>query len=402
MKIDKLSKNIKKKAKVKKKIINQVDLNSIQVPLSNKFSVLEDIVGDGIDGDSTSKQKSNISPVVVTNLDINIDEILRSLTAPFQLKLVSVGRKIFTSNPEDKIKLKAALCEKNIPFFSHPDDANKVFKAVLSGLPDFNSTDIESQLKSVNNLNPISVEKINTKSSNKLFVVYFNKSEVNMKILREIKVVLHHIIKWLPFKPKRKGPTQCYNCCMYGHGYSSCSRPAVCCTCSGNHRTTLCPLIALSDQSKVVPRCCNCFSAGLTHNHTANDDKCPFRAKYLQAKSKSKGNAAAPSKRIEKSTSSHSKAVTVAAPTPPALSVTYAQAVAPNNAERARNINNVASLSPPQSSSQKSPTSNDSQELWSIEEVTDILFSSINKLQQCKTKLDQLSVITNLLLHACK
>lgn len=125
--VNKTSKSIKKKPKKIKKI----DLNAIKVPLSNKFSVLEDDIDADTVNESPNKSKSNVAPVVITNHDINIEEVLKSLQAPFHLKLVSVGRKIFTNNAEDKSKLEKALKEKNIPFFSHPDDAHKVFKVVL-------------------------------------------------------------------------------------------------------------------------------------------------------------------------------------------------------------------------------------------------------------------------------
>lgn len=219
-----------------------------------------------------------------------------------------------------------------------------------------------------------------------------------MKDLKDIKIVLYHVIKWLPFKPKRKGPTQCYNCCMYGHGYSSCNRPSVCCQCSGNHRTTVCPLKAAKDTSKIVPKCCNCFSANLDHKHPANDINCPFRAKCLKAKGNTKNGNASEKRNAQPKSSQlqKTKSMFVDAPTPPALSGTYAQAIAPKQAVNTNNCNEIPSTATQSSSSPSSQT------LWSIEEVTNILFSSINKLQQCKSKLDQLSVITGLLHYACK
>lgn len=42
----------------------------------------------------------------------------------------------------------------------------------------------------------------------------------------------HIIVKWAPYAPKFKGPTQCRSCTMYGHGAENCHRPKVCVYCA--------------------------------------------------------------------------------------------------------------------------------------------------------------------------
>lgn len=276
--------------------------------------------------ESTLNNKEIISPVVITNHDYDMKPLLNAVNITYTLKIVSVGRKIFVNNSEDKNKLVKALNENNVPFFSHPDNAKKEFKMVLSGLPEFETSDVEQFLKEQCELTPITVKMINTKSSNKLFVVHFNKSDVTLRDLRKIKIVLTHIVKWLPYKPKRTGLTQCFRCCMYGHGIQQCSRNAICSLCAGAHLTTTCSLNTISnDESKDVQyKCYNCVSSKIPHDHKANYIECPFRAKYLLAKRDSRHK-----KPIQKENAANtqSNGRYVIAPQPTPINLSYSEAM---------------------------------------------------------------------------
>lgn len=232
-----------------------------------------------------------------------------------------------------------------------------------------------------------------TNAQSKLYLCHFNKQEVTMKLLNTIKVIHHHIIKWLPYKPKYGSPTQCYHCCMYGHGARSCNRYAVCMLCSGNHVTKECTVISPSTENPTY-KCYNCASASLPHNHKANDPACPFRTKYETAKEKARN------KNKQKSTASHTierKSTHndhrfVRAPQPTPLKRSFAEVTASQP-----NATSYYSTS----TNERTPT-NENNDLWSIAEVSDLLLLSINDLKKCKSKLEQLSVIANLLKHACK
>lgn len=108
-----------------------------------------------------------------------------------------------------------------IDFFSHPDNEQKIFKAILTGLPEIKTEEL---------LNP----------------------------------------------------TQCYRCMLYGHGISQCMRYEVCSLCSGKHLTNTCTVI-IKTTANAVYKCFNCVSANLPEqNHKATDPNCPYRAKYEQ------------------------------------------------------------------------------------------------------------------------
>lgn len=297
---------------------------------------------------------------------------------------------------DDKTKILQAFKEANINFFSHPDNINKVFKAVLTGLPEIDTSLIIDSLKETYDITITKVIMFNTKSHSKLYLCHFDKQKVNMKVLHTIKAVYHHIVQWQPFKPKQNTPTQCYRCCMYGHGASSCMRYAVCMLCSGNHITKDCNVINRDDNNPAY-KCFNCLSNKLPHNHKASDIACPFRAKYVATRTnvrdKNKIKSTTPSQSNVNTNVSRNNRY-VRAPQPPPLQRSFAAATAQPNTRI------PAQASSSTSSAFSSTTTNESN-VWSLAEVTQLLLNSINELKQCKSKLDQLTVIAKLLQNAC-
>lgn len=378
-----------RKVKFKTNKKDKIDLNAIQVPLSNKFNLLDEDNGDMV----TDPKPPKVAPIIVTDLSANLQEILSKLELSCDMKLMSIGRKVIPQSPEDKIKIIAALKTAQVNFFSHPDAASGSFKAVLSGLPEIPTEEIVSCMQTMYEITPTKVIMFNTKAYNKLYLCNFDKSNINMKVLRAVKTVYHHIVTWLPYRPKRTGPTQCYRCCMYGHGISSCNRYAVCMLCSGNHTMSECN--AQSTDNPVF-KCFNCSSAKLKHDHKANDPNCPFRAKYEtsrdNARTKHKPKTTT-NRQTPTNTPSHTNNVHQfkCAPTPPLLTQSYANAVQSNNGTQMYLDASASTHTPPHQSNNV---------LWTFAEVTTLLFNSINELNQCKSKLDQLKVIANLLQHA--
>lgn len=284
---------------------------------------------------------------------------------------------------------------------SHPDETNNTFKVVLSGLPEIDTNEIISDMQNTYNIEVTKVVMFNTKSSNKLYQCHIiKKDNTNLKSLNTIKVVYHHIIKWQAFKPKQKSPTQCYRCCMYGHGAHSCNRYAICILCSGSHLTKNCTVI-LPNTENPIYKCFNCLSANLPHNHKANHPDCPFRAKYVVTKEKAqnKNKTKSPSGRNTFSRESIEHRY-VLAPQPPPLQGTFAE----TTSNKQNSQNHTAERQSSSSSLNPIHTftpSNSTSELWTIIEVAQLLTQSINELKKCSSKLDQLNVIAKLLSNAC-
>ena len=381
----------------KKKTRKPKLIDTIQVPLSNKFNILseDETETESVEA-STSRKRSKISPIVVTDIEADTTKITEDLGLSVETKIVSIGKKIFAQSAADKTKIITALGAANVNYFTHPDKVEKVFKAVLKGLPEIDTSIIARSLKETYNIDATKIIMFNTKSHSKVYLCHFAASEVNLKVLNTIQAVYHHIVKWQPFKPKENAPTQCYRCVMYGHGASFCVRYAVCMLCSGDHLTKECKVIK-ADAKEPIFKCFNCLSNKLEHNHKANDINCPFRAKYIatRANARNKNNRNPRKQSLTNNNSKESQVHRyVRAPTPHRMPYSFAAVAAQTPASTSNTLNN---------SNKPTPTSsnlNDSN-IWTIAEVSQILINSINELKQCKSKLDQLTIIAQLLQNAC-
>lgn len=390
-----------------KKKRNVQFLNSLQLPTSNRFSALSDS-DNAMQTDEAQQQakKSSISPIVVTDHQTDIQKILIPLEVNFNLKLNSVGRKFFPATSVDKKKIIDKLNKEKISYFTHPEKDSKAFKVILSGLPQVDTVLIKSSLAE-QNLTPTKITMFNTNSSNKLYLLHFDASQVNKKTLDAVKYVYHHVITWLPYKPKRNGPTICLRCCMYGHGIQSCARYVVCMLCAGEHLTKDCTTHN-NNNTNTIFACFNCKSANLPHNHKANDVNCPFRLKYETARNNARNKTRTPINQRSQANTTR----LAPAPTPPPLRTSFADSLRTQTASSSHTatthtqsqahsntrFNNTSSRSTTNDNVNNNPSSN----LWSFDECAEILFSSIEQLQQCQNKLEQLKVIANLLKHACK
>lgn len=183
----------KKKKKTTYKKISVDFLKSIQVPLDNKFDALNE--EEDITDDDSSHQKHLVSPLVITDHKSDINKIISDLNMECQFKLLSIGRKVFCKTIEDKTKLSNVLKTQKINFFSHPKNNHKIFKAVLTGLPEVSTNTIEECSKTDYGITPLKIILFNTNASSKLYLCHFNKSDVDMKLLNTITSIYHHIVK---------------------------------------------------------------------------------------------------------------------------------------------------------------------------------------------------------------
>lgn len=295
------------------------------------------------------------------------------------------------------------LHEKKIEFYSHPEQNSKSFKVILSGLPQVDTKCIEESLKEHTHV------MFNTQSQMKLYLLHFDAEIVNKKTLDAVKYVYHHVVIWLPYKPKHKSPTQCMRCLMYGHGILSCNRYTVCMLCAGDHLTKDCKTHNNNskDNTNVVYTCFNCRSANLPHTHKANDASCPFRLKYEQARTNARNKTSNIRQKANNNNNNNQRTqqntnrlpnVTRQTNNTSSARTSYADTMRTATASTSRTQFNTTTTSSKQSQSTANP--NDS--LWSFDECANILFDSIEKLQSCTSKMEQLKVIANLLKHACK
>lgn len=345
------------------------------IPTSNRFSSLP------IDTNRPATKKSPApAPITITD-GSNPAELLKALNIPYQLKVSSIGTKIFTENVSEFTTLCGKLTELKVEFFSHAPASNKSFKLVLHGLPEVPPDDINKCLLSQYNIKVVKTTMLKSEGSFKRYLIQFDSMENSKSDVTNIKVILKHIIRWLPAKRINRGPTQCLNCGMYGHGISACFRKPKCSLCGDDHESTKCSFQADANEQRVY-KCHYCRANKLpNYNHRANDPQCPARLKYIEIKS----NASRKGTRVTSSQYVHTPTSFPPLPTP-RLTRSFADAAKPQReptVHRAR-------------------TNEDSSELFTFAEISKIMFDCVNDLAQCTNKFDQLKVIANLLSHACK
>lgn len=342
------------------------------IPTSNRFSALHN------EAATTSAKKPPLpAPVTITD-GTNPAEILKVLKIPFTLKVTSIGTKIFTENVDDFTTLNSKLSENKIEFFSHTPAKNKSFKLVLHGLPGFATDDISNFLNTQCNVKVEKIIMLNSENTLKRYLVQFDAKENTRSDILNIKAILNHIVRWLPAKRINRGPTQCLNCGMYGHGIAACFRKPKCSLCGGDHVTKNCSFQTENNDQRVY-KCHYCRANKLPHNHSASDPQCPARLKYIEIKSRA-------NKKSERSAEKQFSATYDAFPSlpPPPLTRSFADAANTTHETQHRRTRNDENTG----------------ELFTFAEVSKIMLNCVNDLQKCTNKLDQLKVIANLLSHA--
>lgn len=251
-----------------------VKLNKIgyNVSTSNRFGKLK---VDNASPQSNKEKAKRPAPITIINSQANIDELLQNGNITYYNKLLRIGVKIFTETIDDRKKIVDILSKNKTEFYTHPDRGEKTFKIVLSGLPLIDTKLICDSLKEKNNLHPINVAVINSNNPNKLYILQFNSKETTKNDILKVKVVHNHIINWRPYIQRKKGPTQCFKCGMFGHGASNCFREEACLICSGKHDSKQCPFSdATIDGNQVNFKCVNCIkNPNFQHSHKAIEEK---------------------------------------------------------------------------------------------------------------------------------
>lgn len=330
-------------------------------------------------------------PVKITDDKLNVTNIKAFMTAldisAFQAKGMSIGIKVELNKPEDHEKLITNLKSKHIAFFTHGAQDQKLFKVVLSGLPKMDTGVIIDELKQFN-IVPTAVTELSTKNENQshcLYLVQLPKTDVTLGQLHKIRAIGHLIVKWKPFKPRYKGPTQCRRCAMLGHGAQNCHRKEACLVCaSTDHVADNCPS-KNETSGAFVYKCFNCVSKKYKDiNHKANDPNCPCRAEYLEIRNKINHRNTVRNGRKNQNNNTFN----------------LEQANFPNLSRNTEFAASNLSIGPTYAERLKTPSSNAG--LYSMEDLAEILYQTVDDLMACTNKAQQVKVLFKLLSNATK
>ncbi len=327
-------------------------------------------------------------PLIVTDKGCKIDNILAEIgIVNYNCKIMSIGTKVFLYNDDDYNKVSSHLISKSIEHFSYASKQNKVCKVVLSGLPVLPIDMITADLTLLN-VQPAQVVQMTTKIQNPhraLYLIHLNASETTFQDVQKIKSICHTIVKWTVYKPRIKGHTQCRNCGMYGHGTRNCHRKSCCVLCaSTEHNLFECPLKQLPKDSSPVYKCGYCVSNSLQpSNHRSSDPNYPARSNYINARKNTASKHGKPLNQPGRNPKINQNTVhSVPPPNPPPLRRSFRDVVA-SKENNQPNIEN----------------SNTSEEMFTTAELFRIFTNAIEQIRNCKSKLDQIQVISELLSH---
>lgn len=370
------------------------------VPIGNRFNVLNNNTKEPI------VKVNKPAPITVTNNDTDISAILKEIKVQYRIKLISVGTKIFVDTEAEFKSICKLFRTKKVEFFTHPFGNLKMFKLILCGLPEVPTTEISEWLKSQNNVNVTKISMLNTNGSFKKYILQFDPNENSKSDIKNIKVIMNHVIKWLPTKPHKKGPTQCHKCGMFGHGIMACFRTPRCNLCGEGHESKSCSFNSQEDSQRIY-KCHNCKASNLPHNHKADDLNCPMRIKYIEIKNTANKRKSQSAVKQFQSTAAAFPQLTPAPPPPP-LTRSFANVASQHaNTQFSATNGNPFANNPNQQTCNRhtatdaTPYANNNN-LFSFAEVSEIMINCVNELQHCTCKLDQIKVIANLLNYVCK
>lgn len=248
------------------------------IPVQNKFAKLGHIGDEVI---TTSKVVYKPPPITVPNVANSTirAHLYAAGVKDYTLRNKTIGVAIYVSCKEDFDLVKKSLNSSQTGFYSHPGKEDRMTKFLLKGLVCTDSNELRGELSHVG-IRPAEILEITPKRSryhdDKLYLLSFKIGEMKLQDLQKIRVVCQQIVTWDKYTPRRKGPTQCRKCQMFGHGTTYCHLPDKCGKCAGNHTTMEC-----SATPEAIKRCANCGK-----NHEANSLECETRAEYIAIKNR--------------------------------------------------------------------------------------------------------------------
>lgn len=330
---------------------------------------------------------------------------------------MSIGTKILFNNINDYSNAKLTLTQQQKNFYTHDIPDTKTIKFVLSGLHDLTAQEVKAGLFE-QNIIAIEVKKMTNKNPTHtktnqscLYLVYFEKNaNVKLSDLKTYKYVMGAVVKWSPYINSRNGPTQCSRCQMYGHGNKNCHLPPRCMFCGGNHETNKCDTLSPPSTSTSTsrpprpPKCCLCGG-----DHTSKDRDCPKRIEFMMMRldASTRSSPRQSVSPLARRTSGFHREITnqnqfpalIQKNTPLKINHWFPNTSSSSQSHQRQQTSFLADHQPPKQQEHISShrgVVNQSDELFSINELLELSQELINSLSRCQTKKEQFQVVNEL------
>ncbi|XP_050074795.1 uncharacterized protein LOC126562359 [Anopheles maculipalpis] len=160
-------------------------------------------------------------PITVKSLPVAVlrpELQARGITSEFRIS--DVGTSITVRSPAEQQEVLNYLQQRNAEYFSHDAKNMRPFKAVLRGLSETDLAEIVSELKESYQLDVLEAFEIKRRAGGiqtRLYLVHFKRGTCSLKKLEAVRSIQQVIVRWVPYRGGKKGPTQCHRCQAFGH-----------------------------------------------------------------------------------------------------------------------------------------------------------------------------------------
>ena len=246
--------------------------------------------------------------------------------------------------------------------------------------------EIEDELKIEYNVSVHNIKEIQTTRSSAddaLYVLDFDRTFTSKTQIMKIRRLCNIVIHWRNPLKSKKGPTQCTKCTMYGHGSKNCFRNNICIVCSGAHDFSVCQINKTSEYASF--KCFNCTKKNLKNiHHRADDPRCPSRKEYLIMRDNVKKKNQPQQNHFYRELFDHVPNLTQ------------------NDDDLVPNENSHTFAAKSYAEALKTPhrSHHTKGNIFSIDELFEIFSRAVLDLQKCTSKMDQLTVIMQMLKYA--
>lgn len=270
-------------SKASKKKGNSTLLCRGNVPISNKYDVLQNLNAD--DENMNSDQEivnvqEKIPPIIISKTSVptlrEFIDSLKVISADFTIKDTREFLNLQCNSTDTFRKFSTFLNNKVIEYHSFRLPTDKTIDVVIKNVPtSFDELEITTELESLG-FKDFKLMRVWNREKKPIPVVnlYLEKKHSENKEIYHLTKLLNCIVY---VEPKKKGSNvpQCSKCQRFGHTRNYCKQSPRCVYCSGAHSTAECQN---KNVENAVPQCVNC-----KQNHTANYKGCKY---YVDLKKK--------------------------------------------------------------------------------------------------------------------
>lgn len=352
----------------------------------------------------------------------------------FTMRFIDIGIQFNPVSQDDHSEIKDRLSAANVPFYTHRPRHGKPFTAVLRGMPLRAIDELTEDLVEAG-IPPTNIFPIQSKHPNphkQLYRIEFDP-QIDRQIVLATKFVGNVHVKWEKPIRREPRPTICFNCAMYGHGANGCNRLPVCVHCAGAHPIASCPERSNPNAGNSA-LCANCVAEKGEENalHRADDSSCTHRLAYMKFRASRRtptqqkftkstlplsGATQTASGRLARSqgapqaddsiifqTRRQSRARSRSRSISRHLSFADVVANRPEenrtdlrNRSRQRSESRQSHQQTRQSHSQRLYNQSGNDDMFTMNEVTNIIVNAVQQLRQCRNRQDQIQVIASIL-----